>query len=98
MHIIMWVSLAYVAGIATWWVVDFFAENDEPFTIKSEIDTYFLHRLEAAERNNERLLYALRDILDEQNGPPLINREEQWQKAHDEGYALLRELEYRGGK
>ena len=32
---------------------------------------------------------ALRNLLDEQNGAPLIKREEQWQKAVDDGYAAL---------
>ena len=45
--------------------------------------------VEMVERQGE----ALRSLYDEQNGPPLLNREAQWQAAMDEALALLAELE-----
>ena len=41
----------------------------------------------------ERLGEALRSLYDEQNGPPLLNRETQWQAAMDEALVLLKEVE-----
>lgn len=48
-------------------------------------------RLQLSERDKEiaRLRDALRDLLDEQNGPPLERHRETWQRAVDRGYALL---------
>ena len=42
---------------------------------------------------NERLLVALRNLYDEQNGPPLILHRKTWQAAYDNAAALLKELE-----
>ena len=41
----------------------------------------------------ERQGEALRSLYDEQNGPPLLNREAQWQRSMDEVLAVLNELE-----
>ena len=42
---------------------------------------------------NARLLVALRNLYDEQNGPPLILHRKTWQAAYDNAAALLKELE-----
>jgi uncharacterized protein YoxC len=39
----------------------------------------------------ERLREALRDLLDEQNGPPLVRRADEWQAAVDQARATLGE-------
>ena len=38
---------------------------------------------------NKRLREALRDLLDEQNGPPLYTREKQWNDAVAKAQAAL---------
>jgi len=40
---------------------------------------------------------ALRDLLDEQNGPPLYQREAQWTRAHDNAETLFDVTEPKGG-
>lgn len=45
----------------------------------------------ALEARVERLLDALGELHDEQNGPPLIRREKQWQAAMDKAVAALKE-------
>jgi hypothetical protein len=40
----------------------------------------------------ERLREALRDLLDEQNGPPLVRRADEWQAAVDQARAVLGEV------
>jgi hypothetical protein len=46
-----------------------------------------------AEANDEikRLREALRDLLDEQNGPPFVRRADEWQAAVDQARAALGE-------
>lgn len=39
----------------------------------------------------ERLRDALRDLLDVQNGPPLVRRADEWQAAVDKARAALKE-------
>jgi hypothetical protein len=41
----------------------------------------------------QELVEALRDLLDEQNGPPLLRYEKQWQAAVDAARAALAKWE-----
>jgi len=48
--------------------------------------------MEEAATEIERLREALRDLLDEQNGPPLVRRADEWQAAVDQARAVLGEV------
>ena len=57
---------------------------------KHTLDNWgYFYLLKLVERQGE----ALRSLYDVQNGPPLLNRETQWQTAMDGVHALLSELE-----
>ncbi len=45
------------------------------------------------QREKDDLLLILRDLHDEQNGPPLIKYEKEWQATMNRAKKLLRELE-----
>ena len=49
--------------------------------------------LDAERAKVARAIDALRGLYDEQNGPPLENRRDQWQAEMDKSIALLKELE-----
>ncbi|KKK46829.1 hypothetical protein LCGC14_3161310, partial [marine sediment metagenome] len=42
----------------------------------------------------DKAINALRDLHDEQNGPPLLRREKQWQAAYDEAGDILKESDH----
>jgi hypothetical protein len=44
---------------------------------------------EGEAKPEQELVKALRDLFDEQNGPPLIRDEKRWQKAYDKAGEML---------
>jgi hypothetical protein len=63
--------------------------SDEPRTAWQERNAN-LERQRADQRDRIAALEeALRDLLDVQNGPPLIRDEKAWQKAYDKACALV---------
>lgn len=67
---------------------------------EEDLEAYVQARLEevmderewgALERENAALRWALEALVDEQNGPPLERRREQWQRAYDHARHSLRE-------
>ena len=57
---------------------------------------HIAHRMEQAatlienqQQEIERLRDAVQGLIDEQNGPPLLSRKEQWQRAYDHARAVL---------
>ena len=50
------------------------------------------HRvIEQLQAKLDKAINALRDLHDEQNGPPLFRREKQWQTAMDKAEEVLKE-------
>ena len=47
------------------------------------------HYLRSLEAENEKLREALQKLVDEQNGPPLLSREQQWNEAMNLAAKLL---------
>ncbi len=45
------------------------------------------------EHINKRLCQALRNLYDEQNGPPLLRWQDRWEKAMAEAAEMLRECD-----
>ncbi len=51
------------------------------------------NKLDELEKDKKQLLEALRNLHDEQNGPPLLKYEKDWRAAMDRAKWLLKELE-----
>jgi hypothetical protein len=75
-------------------VVAGFAKLSEAIGNPAEVESEHEHvETEILERGAARIAEledALQSLCDEQNGPPLETRREQWQRAYDQSRALLR--------
>ena len=72
------------------------AERDElKRMVSMEQENAAVARAERDElrRKLDKAMDALRDLHDEQNGPPLVRREAQWTAAMEKAQAVLNELE-----
>ncbi len=72
------------------------AENedlcDNVDAVRQERSDYLDGTLEGKLRAQlDKAINALHNLYDEQNGPPLLRREKQWQEAYDEAGDILKE-------
>ena len=67
---------------------------------KSEMETRLDERagqIKQLQAKLAKVLNALRNLHDVQNGPPLLRHQKQWQAAYDEAGDVLEEMEHIGG-